>query len=477
MRKVLLYAVVIYSAITFVIGVPTFLMGMKGHHKFKWEGVETFADSGPKPIPQQPQQPPSHEQMGLSHPDPSEISSSCNTWGEPVAVSSKPSTTMFSMSRMYLTFPLVNEIALRLNLSSEALKGYVAGSLTVDMNPDKSESSPVFTANARSSNAQVFKASTVCLTHFRNTTEVMIRIPERAPNSSDTIQMDLQFLLPWTSTPTDLGVFVTNLPMFKQVLGDLSHVFFEHFKIVDPSSPITARSISAGSLIVQTSGSEISGNFTASKKLFLDTINGGVFTNISLHNKNSMKTRLSVETGNGPIVAHVKLALDDSTPQSGPKKHRNFFTKFRTFNAPMNISISHANNLNPGRLWLMAENVLGPMDVSLDSQYTGTFDVRAKASTVQVLQSPASNDLTPSSPARSGTDNDDDDDDDGDGDDEGHELHFVDVWRERTRGWIGDDRRPEEFDRHSLGRVELINSLSPIKLHLPKFQPPTAIRR
>ena len=53
--------------------------------------------------------------------------------------------------------------------------------------------------------------------------------------------MDLQFLLPWTSTPTDLGVFVTNLPMFKQVLGDLSHVFFEHFKIVDPSSPITAK--------------------------------------------------------------------------------------------------------------------------------------------------------------------------------------------------------------------------------------------
>ena len=133
--------------------------------------------------------------------------------------------------------------------------------------------------------------------------------------------------------------------------------------------------------------------------------------------------------------------------------------------------------MNPGRLWLMAENVLGPMDVSLDSQYTGTFDVRAKASTVQVLQSPASNDLTSSSPARSGTDNDGDDDDDDGDDDEGHELHFVDVSPERTRGWIGDDRRPEEFDRHSLGRVELINSLSPIKLRLPKFQPPTGILR
>jgi hypothetical protein len=170
---------------------------MKGHHKFKWEGVETFADSGPKPIPQQR---PSHKQMGLSHPDPSEISSSCNTWSEPVAVSSKPSTTMFSMSRyghnavlgnrflmaliprMYLNFTLVNEIALRLNLSSDALKGYVVGSLTVDMNPDKSEFNPVFTANARSSNAQVFKGSTVCLNQFRNTTEIMIRV-RIAPSS------------------------------------------------------------------------------------------------------------------------------------------------------------------------------------------------------------------------------------------------------------------------------------------------------
>ena len=163
-----------------------------------------------------------------------------------------------------------------------------------------------------------------------------------------------------------------------------------------------------------------------------------------------------------PIVAHVKLALDDNTPQSG-KKHRNFFTKFRTFNGPMNISISHSKNAKPGRLWMMAENVLGPMDVSLDSRYTGTFDVRAKASTVQVLQSTASNNPTSSS---SGTD-----------DDEGHELHFVDVSPERTRGWIGDDRNPEELDRHSLGRVELINSLSPISLHVAQFQPPTAIRR
>jgi hypothetical protein len=83
---------------------------------------------------------------------------------------------MASIPSMHLTFPLVNEIALRLNLSSEELKGYVAGSLTVDMNPDETVSLPVFTANARSSNVQVFKASTICLTQFRNSTEIMIRV-------------------------------------------------------------------------------------------------------------------------------------------------------------------------------------------------------------------------------------------------------------------------------------------------------------
>lgn len=85
-------------------------------------------------------------------------------------------TLMASIPRMHLTFPLVDEIALRINLSSQELKGYVAGSLTVDMNPDTSVNNAVFMASARSPNAQVFNASTVCLTQFGNNTEVMIRV-------------------------------------------------------------------------------------------------------------------------------------------------------------------------------------------------------------------------------------------------------------------------------------------------------------
>jgi hypothetical protein len=112
------------------------------------------------------------------------------------------------------------------------------------------------------------------------------------------------------------------------------------------------------------------------------------------------------------------------------------------------------------------------MDVTIDSKYTGTFDVRAKASTVQVLEMTG-----PDAPASSSRDNGSDDDDGDDGDhDEGYELHFVDVSPERTRGWIGD-RRPEEFDRRSLGRVELINSLSPIRLHIAGVQSSNTTQR
>lgn len=51
---------------------------LKGHHKFKWEAVDPFGDSGPLPLPQQPP----HKQMGLSPQDLDEISVSCNTWDE-----------------------------------------------------------------------------------------------------------------------------------------------------------------------------------------------------------------------------------------------------------------------------------------------------------------------------------------------------------------------------------------------------------
>jgi len=379
---------------------------------------------------------------------------------------------------MHIAFPLVETIALGLNSSAHDLDSYVSGSLRVDMNPEKNVSDAVLIANARYSSSQLVEGSSVCLTQFGNTTQLMIHIPEKTGNSTGTIEMDLQLLLPRTHTPINFEMFVTSLPAFKQVLGNLPHVFFESIKLEGSNSPITVGSISAASIMVQTSNADISGNFSASRKIYLDTVNGGVFANVSLHNNKKLKkhTRLTVETGNGPILANVKLAVEERNYFKTPK-HRNFLTKFKTFNAPMNVSIAHAKGSKPARLAVHAENSQGPMDVSLDPLYTGTFDLRTKSASAKVQESTIA-DSAISLPPLSSIRPMDGDGGHGYGDDM-HELHFVYTAKDRARGWIGDSRRPEQLDRHTINRVELTNSLSPIRLHWARLRPssPTSIRR
>jgi len=177
-----------------------------------------------------------------------------------------------------------------------------------------------------------------------------------------------------------------------------------------------------------------------------------------------------------PILANVKLAVEERNYFTTPK-HRNFVTKFKTFNAPMNVSIAHAKGSKPARLAVHAENSQGPMDVSLDLLYTGTFDLRTKSASAKVQESIVADSAISLPPSSSIPHMDSDG---GHGyDDDKHELHFVYTAKDRARGWIGDSRRPEQLDRHTINRVELTNSLSPIRLHWARLRPssPTSIRR
>ncbi|KAH9953530.1 hypothetical protein BC827DRAFT_1247909 [Russula dissimulans] len=448
--RLLVYALVIYGAILILVGVPAFML---------------------------PPPPPPGHQFGLAPQAAPQLSFSCNNWDEP----GKPVT---GSAMMRLALSQIEAITLQLNSSSQQeLKGYVSGSLTVNMNQDKTESRTLLVANARYSNFNLFKASSVCQTRFGNNTDIMINIPERPKDSSDTIEMDLQLLLPWTP-PTSVKSLVTSLPTFKQVLGTLSPaVFFERLKLAGSGSSVTVGSVSGSSIFVKTSGAQISGNFNASRRIYLDTVNGAVFANVTLHNnkKQEKHTRLSIDTGNGPIVANIKLDLDENVYFTPPKRH-NFKTTFKTFNAPMNVSIAHIQGSKPSRLSLLAENSQGPMDVSLDALYTGTFNVRTKDAPAQVLQTPVSAAVRASITGKGHEDGGGDDDDEDNSDDfqQKHGLHFARKSTEWLRGWIGDDQKPEMHDRRTLGGIELRNSLGPIRVHLARLkpQPPaTAIRR
>ncbi|KAI0305715.1 hypothetical protein B0F90DRAFT_1700325 [Multifurca ochricompacta] len=455
--KLISYALVFYSSVLFVVGVPTFVLKWRSSHKFRWHADDSFSDY---PLPPPP--PLLGSQIDLSSQALGQFSLSCNTWAESVAVPGDHNSTA-GIASMRLAFPLGEGILLRTNSSPDNLRDYVSGSLMVDMNPDKTISGTVLVANARYSDFQLFKSSSVCLTNVENTTEILLHIPDKREGQSDNIHIDLRLLFPWTPTPISLNLFATHLPMFKQNLSNLgSLVVFEHLKLAGSSSTITVGSTTAASIVVRTSGAEISGNFSASEKIILDTINGAVYANVSLINSKKLKrpTKLTVETGNGPIVAHVTVEVDERVYFMTPK-HHNVLTKFKTFNAPMNVSIAHVPGSKPARLGVLAENTQGAMNFNLDSLYTGTFDLRSKEATTMVQEAAvpvvATSFLTS-----------------GDGE---RELHFEHVSPEWTFGWIGGDRRPEKFDRHALGRVELFNSLSPVELRLAQSRTSTTIRR
>jgi hypothetical protein len=332
------------------------------------------------------------------------------------------------------------------------------------MNPDKNVSGIVLVASTRCSSFQLLEASSVCLTSFGNTTELMIQIPNREESHLNTIDMNLELLLPWTPAPIDFEIFATHLPMFNQSFGDLGpSVAFRKFELAGSDSAVTVGSVRALSIVIQTSGAGISGNFSASDNILLDTINGAIYTNVSLLNnqKSRKPTKLTVETGNGPIVAQVSLQVDERRYFSirVPPKRPNFMTVFKTFNAPMNVSIAHVAGSEHASLGVRAETAQGAMAVTLDSAYTGLFELRAKAATTFVQETPAAPGATDSSLG------------------EEHDLYFDHVSSEWTRGWIGDNRRPEEFNHHEGSRVKLVNSLSPIELRLARLRPSTAIRR
>jgi hypothetical protein len=448
--KLISYALAIYSVVFIVIGIPAFVLRWSSSHGFKWHGDDSFEDY-PRPPP-----PTMDRQIDLSVQIFGNVSSSCNTWIEPGALQGRPNTT----TSMHLTFPRGKAIIMRTNSSLNSLKDYVSGSLRVDMNPDKNVSGVVLVASTRYSSFQLLNASSICLKSFRNTTEVMIHIPDGGESHTDTIDMNLQLFLPWRPAHVDLNMFATHLPMFNQSFGDLGpHIAFRKFEVAGSDSAVTVDSVRATSIVVQTSGAEISGNFSASDNIILDTINGAIYANVFLINNRQSKkpTKLTLETGNGPIDAQVKLQVDEHRYFNMPKR-LNFMTMFKTFNAPMNVSIAHIDGTGPARLGVKAENTQGPIAVTLDSAYSGTFELRTKAATTLVQETPATLNATDSSL---------------DGE---QELHFDHISSEWTRGWIGNDQRPEDH-HHDGNRVQLVNSLSPIELHLARLRPSTAVRR
>ncbi|KAI0266793.1 hypothetical protein BC834DRAFT_113583 [Gloeopeniophorella convolvens] len=459
--KVVWYALVVYSSLFIVAGVPFVVVRWRSSRGFRWHADDTFYDYGPTlPSPRPPS-----GQIDLYLPPIGESSVVCNTWDELSSYTGKHGMTAGTAS-LRLAFPLGDEIALRANTSADEHGVNVTGKLTVGMNPDRTESDVVFRVKTQYSHQHLFEASSVCLFSVGNATELSVLVPSNRKDPSDAVDFNLQLLLPWTATPIYFERFTTHLPMFEQTFSNLGAVAtFESLKIEGPGSLVTVGSVTATSILVRTSGANITGTFSATERLILDTINGAIYANVSLLNSKKLKkpTKLSMETGNEPIVANVFLDVDERI-YFLPPTYPNFQTKFKTFSAPMNISIAHVEDSKPARLGVFAENTQGTIDLALDHLYTGTFDLRTKAATASVKET-----IIYDEPDAAGYRTEDED--------EERELQLDHVSSEWTLGWIGSGRRPDDSDRYKQGHVELTNSLSPIDLRLAQTRPLTVVRR
>jgi len=136
-----------------------------------------------------PPPPQAEHQFGLSPETAAQPPFECDNWGElGKAVTGRATYASNAMiaellthqsvsPRMRLAFPLVEGIFLKLNTSSQQqFKGYVSGNLAVNMNQNRTESRTLLVANARYSNVNRFKASTVCRANSGNNTDIVINV-------------------------------------------------------------------------------------------------------------------------------------------------------------------------------------------------------------------------------------------------------------------------------------------------------------
>lgn len=149
--------------------------------------------------------------------------------------------------------------------------------------------------------------------------------------------------------------------------------------------------------------------------------------------------------GSSEIAAQVTL-LAPSTRSYGPPL--GFIGVVKTFNAPLSLNISHDSSTAPVPLDLRVQNNQAESNVYVDSKYSGMFDVQTKLASATLDEGKEDLSADPS------------------GANTARQFLYDQSTSTRTRGWAGWGKRPIHWDPGRHGRVEVISSLSPVKLQL-----------
>ncbi|RPD68608.1 hypothetical protein L226DRAFT_318034 [Lentinus tigrinus ALCF2SS1-7] len=419
-RKYTIIALATYFILTVVIGIPIIVVKLKRKTSLKSNPYQSWEDNSSPP--------PKSINLGDA---PLRISAAkaCNSWN----VKDRPDGSMF-VSELDYHLPANGSLFLNTNISYASNATYLnqfAGSLLVAVNDDVSEPDGVVHVTMHHSSPALGNNTNVCMMETGQGSGLYVFAPKNL-SITDALIFNITLLLPRNNTsPRNFPQLLCHLPHFQHTYNQLDpQVTFDSVIFGGAMSGVYVESIQASSAVVKASMAEIRGKFKVSQQLSLETVSAPINVDAHLYNDGNARapTFMHLTTGNSVLNANVTLYVppnstttttnldsdsDDAPYPSGPQ----FLTHAETFNAPLNMAITHEEGSGDTNFRARAMNNLGTTRVSLDSRYAGTFDVNTMFAQADVLTWDGT-----SFDEQYGSDNDgdvNDGDDDDDGDDDG----------------------------------------------------------
>ncbi|KAJ7497519.1 hypothetical protein FB451DRAFT_1211760 [Mycena latifolia] len=424
------FALAIYVFLSVVIGIPLIVTRIAARRPHPPPNIQSlFLDDGDQAAA------PLNPAGGIMM---AEASTECDEWDTvDSAVGSLFTTTVQH------TLSPNGLISIRSNATDEVVP-HPGGrhNLTVNINDDASATQAVLTVTLTTSSPKLREAVHMCFASTGGSRGLSVYFPRNlAP--TDVLSFDIRLLFPQSSRTLTVSNLITYLPMFHQSFGYLSPaVRFQNVNIAGAGVDIICDSLQASKIVVKTSFASITGTFNVSQSLKLDNIEGSIYTNATLNNDPTqpLPTYMSLDTGNRDIVAGVTLVAPLNT------KPPKYLADVKTFNGSLSLTVVHAAATLPASLGLQVDNNQAESRVSLDSKFSGLFDLRTKLAPITVDYSQVTTD--PSGAGRQWN------------------FDLDSNSTSSTRGWLGWGMRPQDWNPATDSKVSIVSSLSPILLQL-----------
>jgi hypothetical protein len=167
---------------------------------------------------------------------------------------------------------------------------------------------------------------------------------------------------------------------------------------------------------------------------------------------------LIVDTGNRYVPRFIlarkaltkssDVAADVTMVSTKPSQRPKFNVNAQTFNGSLWLNVGHDAATVPAALMLLAQNNQGPVNITVDKKFTGTYDLHTKIASAGIDYSRV---LVHSTSAGNTT-----------------KWHFQGDSNSTsyTRGWVGTGTRPKVWNPATDGKVTVGSSLGPVSLRI-----------